>query len=91
MIEHPGVFMRAEVDVPTLNQQATMLGKALAIAQWLAGKGPATTPTAQALAFLRSLDGMSEPDIQIHFTAFGFTGPGETLSLIHISEPTRPY
>lgn len=78
LIEHPGIFMRAEVDIPTLNQKATMLGKALALAQWLAGKGPATTPTAQALAFLRSTDGMSEPDIQIHFTAFGFTGPGET-------------
>jgi len=78
LMEHPGIFMRAEVDVPTLNQQATTLGKALAVLQWLAGRGPATTPTAQALAFLRSIDGMAEPDIQIHFTAFGFTGPGQT-------------
>lgn len=78
LMEHPGVFMRAEVDIPTLNQQATTFGKAMALLRWLGGRGPATTPTAQGLAFLRSTEAIAEPDIQLHFTAFGFTGPGET-------------
>lgn len=78
LMEHPGTWLRAEVDVPTLNQQTTPLRKTLAMLQWMAGRGPATTPTAQALAFVRTLPGLSAPDIQLHFTAFGFTGPGQT-------------
>ena len=78
LIEHPGLFLRAAVNIPTLNQVATPLGNALAMAQWFRGKGPATTTTAQALAFHRTQPGLETPDVQIHFTAFGFTGPVET-------------
>jgi choline dehydrogenase len=63
--------------VPTLNQESTSMRQALAMARWLGGGGPATTPTAQAVAFARTADGLDGPDVQIHFTAFGFTGPGQ--------------
>lgn len=78
LIEHPGAWIRAEVDLPTLNQHATPAGKALALLRWLGGRGPATTATAQALAFVRTEACLSAPDVQIHFTAFGFTGPAQT-------------
>jgi choline dehydrogenase len=78
LMEHAGVFLRAAIDIPTLNQESTPIRKALALAKWLGGRGPATTTTAQALAFHRTLPGLDAPDVQIHFTAFGFTGPLET-------------
>jgi choline dehydrogenase len=78
LMEHAGVFLRAAIDIPTLNQASTPLRKAWALAQWLAGRGPATTTTAQAVAFHRTVPGLDSADVQIHFTAFGFTGPLQT-------------
>jgi choline dehydrogenase len=78
LMEHAGAWMRASLDVATLNNHATPLGKSLALLRWLAGRGPATTPTAQSVAFVRSEAGLAAPDIQIHFAAFGFTGPAQT-------------
>jgi choline dehydrogenase len=78
LMEHAGTWMRAELDVPTLNQHATSVGKAMAVMKWLGGTGPATTPTAQAVGFVRTEPGLAGPDVQLHFAAFGFTGPGET-------------
>lgn len=78
LIDHPGVWLRAQVDLDTLNQDATTFRKALALLRWLGGRGPATTATAQAVAFTRTRPGLGAPDVQVHFTAFGFTGPGET-------------
>jgi choline dehydrogenase len=78
LMEHAGAWMRASLDVPTLNRHATPARKALALVRWLAGRGPATTPTAQSVAFVRTREGLDSPDIQIHFAAFGFTGPAQT-------------
>lgn len=78
LMEHVGVMLRAQVDLRTLNQESTALRKALSIVKWLAGKGPATTPTAQAVAFQRTQPGLTAPDVEIHFSAFGFTGPLQT-------------
>ncbi len=78
MMEHAGAWMRARLDVATLNNHATSTGKTIALARWLAGGGPATTPTAQSVAFVRTQDGLDSPDVQIHFAAFGFTGPAQT-------------
>jgi choline dehydrogenase len=79
LMEHAGAWMRASLDVPTLNSHATPARKALALMRWVGGGGgPATTPTAQSVAFVRTQDGLDSPDIQIHFAAFGFTGPAQT-------------
>ncbi len=78
LMEHAGAWMRARLDIPTLNQVATPAGRMLAIAKWLGGRGPATTSTAQSVAFVRTQPDIPEPDIQIHFAAFGFTGPAQT-------------
>ncbi|OSZ68705.1 hypothetical protein CAP40_09140 [Sphingomonas sp. IBVSS2] len=71
LMEHAGIWMGLRVSVPTLNQQANLAGMARALLLWLAGKGPAAAPTAQAVGFARTLAGLSAPDIQIHFTPFG--------------------
>jgi choline dehydrogenase len=78
LMEHCGTWLRAELNVPTLNQHATRAGRALAMANWVRGAGPATTPTAQALAFARTRPDLPGPDLQLHFAAFGFTGPAQT-------------
>ena len=78
LMEHAGAWMRARLDVPTLNNHATPFAKSLALLRWLAGRGPATTTTAQAVAFVRTQAGLAAPDIQLHFAAFGFTGPAQT-------------
>jgi len=78
LMEHAGASIRAAMDMPTVNQSATRFGKAWAFLQWLQGRGPATMATAQAVAFHRTAPGLMAPDVELHFTAFGFTGPIET-------------
>ncbi len=80
LMEHVGVWMRAEVKQPTLNQERRGLRSILNAAKWVVGRGPATSPTAQALAFLRTAAGLQESDVQIHYAAFGRDGPGRALS-----------
>ena len=79
LMEHAGIWMGLKVNVPTLNQQVNLAGMARAMLQWLAGKGPAANPTAQAVGFARTLPGLSSPDIQIHLTPFG-RGDGGKLA-----------
>jgi choline dehydrogenase len=71
LMEHAGIWMGLKVSVPTLNQQVNLAGMARAMLLWLAGKGPAAAPTAQAVGFARTLPGLESPDIQIHLTPFG--------------------
>lgn len=81
LMEHVGIWMGLKVSVPTLNQQANLLGMAGALLQWLAGKGPAAAPTAQAVGFARTLPGLDSPDVQIHLTPFGHVGRGAERKL----------
>jgi choline dehydrogenase len=81
LMEHVGIWMGLKVSVPTLNQQVNLMGMARAMLQWLAGKGPAAAPTAQAVGFARTLDGLQSPDIQIHLTPFGHIGRGADRKL----------
>lgn len=71
LMEHAGIWMGLKVSVPTLNQQINLAGMARAMLLWLAGKGPAAAPTAQAVGFARTLPGLPSPDVQIHLTPFG--------------------
>lgn len=71
LMEHATAWIQAEVNRPTLNQEATPIRKIVNLAKWLARTGAATTAVAQAVAFIRtSLDSPS-PDIQIHFCGMG--------------------
>jgi choline dehydrogenase len=67
LMEHPAVWMRIEVDTPTLNQEATPMRMAAAMLRWFAGHGPATASTAQAVGFIDTLGSQNRPDLQIHF------------------------
>ncbi|CUS46537.1 MAG: GMC family oxidoreductase N-terminal domain-containing protein [Pseudomonadota bacterium] len=81
LMEHVGIWMGLKVSVPTLNQQVNPMGMARAMLLWLAGKGPAAAPTAQAVGFARTLAGLPSPDIQIHLTPFGHIGRGAERKL----------
>lgn len=81
LMEHVGIWMGLKVSVPTLNQQVNLMGMARAMLLWLAGKGPAAAPTAQAVGFARTLAGLPSPDIQIHLTPFGHIGRGAERKL----------
>jgi choline dehydrogenase len=57
-----------EVDMPTLNQEASRLGKIKHAALWLlAGRGGATSPGTHAIALVRSAPEVETPDLQIYF------------------------
>ena len=71
LMEHATVWIQAEVNRPTLNQELSLGRKALALIKWLGGKGPATTAVAQAVAFARTRPESLSPDVQIHFCAMG--------------------
>jgi choline dehydrogenase len=79
LMEHVAVWMRTEVDTPTLNQEATPMRMATALLRWLAGQGPATASTAQAVGFIDSLGDQNRPDLQIHFCPLSIErGPAGT-------------
>ena len=73
LMEHATVWLMAEMDQPTLNQETTGYRKAVNLIKWLVNRGPATSPVAQAVAFARIGEGSASPDIQIHFCPFGTT------------------
>ncbi|HWX48489.1 MAG TPA: GMC family oxidoreductase N-terminal domain-containing protein [Roseomonas sp.] len=74
LMEHPGLYVQAEVTVPTANAYATPLRAAWQGARWLAGRpSPFGVPTAQVLAFLRSQAEAEEPDLQFHLFPYGST------------------
>ncbi|QCI63833.1 GMC family oxidoreductase [Phreatobacter stygius] len=72
LMEHPGLYVQAELDVPTANSTASPVKAAAAFARWLIkGTGPMSVPTAQVLAFFRSSPAEPEPDLQFHLFPFG--------------------
>jgi choline dehydrogenase len=59
---------------PTANRETTPLRAAGHLLRWLVRRdGPASVPTAQALAFFRSTPGAAEPDLQFHIFPYGST------------------
>lgn len=73
LMEHPGLYVRAEMDTKTGNAYATPLGRVRAFAEWaLSRNGVLSVPTAQVLAFLRSTPEQEAPDLQFHLFPFGY-------------------
>lgn len=74
LMEHPGLYVQAEMTVPTVNAEAAPLRAAWQFLRWAAGRpSPFGIPTAQVLAFLRSHPGAAEPDLQFHLFPYGST------------------
>ena len=73
LMEHPGLGIRAELDLSTGNKHARSLGAALAFANWaLTRNGFLSGPIAQVLAFLKSNADQHEADLQFHLFPFGY-------------------
>jgi choline dehydrogenase len=73
-MEHPGLYVQAEMTEPTANRETTPLRTAWHLARWLVRRdGPVSVPTAQALAFFRSTPEAAEPDLQFHIFPYGST------------------
>lgn len=81
--DHPGVYLNYAVDRPTYNSLQGPLNKAWHGLTWLlAGRGPATTPGALAMAFVRSTAAAPWPDLQLHFTPVGYKLTPEALIVL---------
>lgn len=73
LMEHPGLYVRAEMNIKTGNAYASPLGRVRAFAEWvLSRNGVLSVPTAQVLAFLRSTQDQDVPDLQFHLFPFGY-------------------
>jgi choline dehydrogenase len=78
--DHPGVYLNYSVDRPTYNSLKGPMGKIRHGLAWLLfGRGPATTPGALAMAFVKSDDNETVPDLQLHFTPVGYKLTPEQL------------
>ncbi len=74
LMEHPGLYVQAELDVPTVNRDSAPLRAAWQFGRWMVRReGPFSVPTAQVLAFFRSAPDQPEPDLQFHLFPFGST------------------
>jgi choline dehydrogenase len=73
LMEHPGLYVRAEMNTETGNVYASPLGRVRAFARWaLSRSGVLSVPTAQVLAFLKSTPDQEMPDLQFHLFPFGY-------------------
>lgn len=72
--EHPDVTLSAHVNVDTYNLIALSHWRmAAAIVQWAAmGRGPATSPYSQAVAFFNTTEPGRRPNMEILFAPFAF-------------------
>jgi choline dehydrogenase len=76
--DHPGLGMTWAVHIPTFNSEAVAWKKVLHGVNWLLrGRGPACTPDAHLVGFLRSDSALDTPDIQVHVTPAGYLVAGE--------------
>lgn len=81
--DHVGVYMTYRVDLPTYNSETGPLKTLKHGLDWLVfGRGPATAPGAQAMAFVRSHPAAPEPDLQLHFTPIGYSLTAEGLTIL---------
>lgn len=72
LMEHPGIYVRAEMAVPTINRLATRRQIPIQVAKWLFRRdGPLSAPAGQVLGFCRSTPTVAKPDLQILFFAYG--------------------
>jgi choline dehydrogenase len=81
--DHVGVYLTYRVDQPTYNSETGLIKSTLHGLNWLLrGRGPATAPGAQAMAFVRSDPTRPDPDLQLHFTPIGYKLTPEELIIL---------
>jgi choline dehydrogenase len=70
--EHPGVVLEFAMRVPTMNRVAHSPWRyVLAALQYLATRrGPASSPVAHVVGFLKTDPALPRPDVQLHFAPF---------------------
>ena len=90
--EHPAAWVAGYVDVSTYNTEVTPSGWVRHGLNWLLrGKGPAASPIAQAVAFVRTRPEEEErPDIQIHFIPTGYDFGPNGIKLLDRPAITLP-
>ncbi|MCF3594642.1 GMC family oxidoreductase N-terminal domain-containing protein [Rhodobacteraceae bacterium LMO-12] len=72
LMEHPGMYVLAELKMPTANAFRRLDRGAMAMANWLmSGGGPMGTPSAQLIGFFRSQTELSEADMQFLLFPYG--------------------
>jgi choline dehydrogenase len=87
--DHPGLGMTYAVNLPTFNDQLRLTSRVFHTANWLLfGRGPAATPDAHVVGFVRSAPQVDRPDLQIHFTPAGYRISGEGELLLNQSSVT---
>lgn len=97
LMEHPGLYVLAEMNAPTANSYARPLNGAKAFLEWVTKRsGFLSVPTAQVLAFTKSMPSLPESDLQFHLFPMGwfkkdgkFTVPNRNLVtiLVNINHP----
>lgn len=72
--EHPGVLQKFLMRVPTLGHIAHSKWRTLLAAlQYVLGRsGPATSPVAHVVGYVRTSKSMALPNIQLHFAPFSY-------------------
>ena len=83
--EHAGVWLvkRVKEGIRTLNMEFGWRGALRHGPSFLLfGSGPIASPTAQALAFIKSSPEEKNPDIQVHFTPLGYKIEGDAVTLL---------
>ena len=90
--EHPVAWVAGHVDISTYNTEVTVSGYVRHGLNWLLrGKGPAASPIAQAVAFVRTRPEEEErPDIQLHFTPTGYEFGPDGIKLLERPGVTIP-
>jgi choline dehydrogenase len=69
LAEHIGAGVGVHVKIPTYNMHRGLWDRIWLGIRWLAtGRGPATTPLCQAVAFCRSDPALERPDLQLMFS-----------------------
>ena len=83
--------MAGHVGIGTYNTEANVAGYVRHGLDWLLrGKGPAASPIAQAVAFVRTRPEEERPDIQIHFVPTGYEFGPEGIKLLERPGITLP-
>ena len=72
--EHPGVLLKFLMRVPTLGHVANSKWRTLlaALQYVLRRSGPATSPIAHVVGYVRTSNSMTLPNIQVHFAPFSY-------------------
>ena len=90
--EHPVAWVAGHVDISTYNTEVTPSGYVRHGLDWLLrGKGPAASPIAQAVAFVRTRpEEESRPDVQLHFVPTGYEFGPDGIALLERPGVTIP-